>query len=77
MKLFNYLFYVFLFVGFFLPTNSNFYIPLSGVLLKINELAFLLLPFINILCTSKSQVRFKVFRLKRNISPGNSTSIGS
>jgi hypothetical protein len=55
MKLFNNLFYIFLFIGFFLPTNSNFYLPVPGVLLKINELAFLLLPIINLRCYCKGR----------------------
>lgn len=67
MKLFNLLFYILLFIGFFLPTNSNFYLPLPGVLLKVNELAFLLLPIVNIFCISKNQVKFNDFKLKRNI----------
>lgn len=54
MNLANFIFYILLFVGFFLPTNSNMYIPLPGVLLKVNELAFLLLPIVNIFCTSRS-----------------------
>ncbi|MBZ9629079.1 hypothetical protein LB450_13300 [Psychroflexus sp. CAK1W] len=67
MKLFNLIFYILLFFGFFLPTNSNFYIPLPGFLLQFNELAFLLLPFVNTLCTSKKQVRLKDFKLKKKI----------
>lgn len=55
MNIANFLFYVLLFVGFFLPTNSNMYLPLPGVLLKVNEIAFLLLPIINIFCTSNQK----------------------
>jgi hypothetical protein len=59
VKLFNNIFYFLLFVGFFLPTNTDFYLPLPGVLLKINELAFILLPIVNIFCHSKKRVRVK------------------
>lgn len=55
---FNYLFYILFFIGFCLPTNSNFYIPLPGVLLKFNEVAFLLLPLVNEFC--KSNESFKI-----------------
>lgn len=67
MKLFNYLFYILLFVGLFLPTNANFYIPLPGLLLSLNEFAFLLLPLVNILSKSENEVRIHHFKLKRNI----------
>ena len=67
MKIFNYLFYILLFIGFFLPTNNNFYIPLPGVLLKVNELAFLLLPIVNVLCVSKGSVRFIDKKLSNRI----------
>jgi len=59
MKPFNLLFYLLLFIGFFLPTNSNMYIRLPGISLKVNELAFLLLPIVNLLCASKIK-RFRV-----------------
>ena len=65
--LFNRIFYVILFIGFFLPTNNKLYLPLPGVLLSINELAFILLPIINLFCYSQNNVRVKNFRLKRNI----------
>ncbi|AKP52435.1 hypothetical protein [Cyclobacterium amurskyense] len=55
MIFFNYLFYLIIFLGFFIPTNSNFYIPLPGVLLKFNELAFLLLPLFNLLSYSTNK----------------------
>lgn len=61
MNLANFIFYILLFIGFFLPTNSNMYIPLPGVLLKVNELAFLLLPIVNLFCTSKN-IRYKLDR---------------
>ncbi|MDH0659105.1 hypothetical protein [Empedobacter sp. GD03865] len=63
---FNYLFYTLFFIGFCLPTNSNFYIPLPGVLLKFNELALVLLPIVNEFCTSKYsfKIRNKNLRLK-------------
>ena len=64
MKLANLLFYFLLFVGFFLPTNGNMYIPLPGVYLKVNELAFILLPIVNLFCTSKN----KRFRLDRKLA---------
>lgn len=48
----NLIFYILLFVGFFLPTNSEMYIPLPGVLLKFSELAFITLPIVNLLCSS-------------------------
>ncbi len=66
-SLFNRLFYVILFIGFFLPTNNKFYIPLPGILLSYNELAFLLLPIINLLCYSKNNVTINSARIKRNI----------
>ena len=65
--LFNRLFYFILFIGFFLPTNSKFYLPLPGVQLSINELAFVLLPIINLFCYSQNNVKIKNTRLKRNI----------
>ncbi len=66
-QLFNRIFYVILFIGFFLPTNSNFFLPLPGVQLKINEFAFILLPIINLFCYSKNKVLIKNTRLKINI----------
>lgn len=66
-KLFNRLFYVMLFFGFFLPTNGNYFLPLPGVQLKINEFALIVLPIINIFCFSRNQVIIKNTRLKRNI----------
>lgn len=39
-----------LFLGFFLPTNSTFYLPVGPVLFSVRELAFMALPIINILC---------------------------
>lgn len=49
MILFNYIFYLVLFLGFFLPTNSSFYVPVGPVLFSVRELAFLALPIINYL----------------------------
>ena len=66
-QIFNRLFYIILFIGFFLPTNSNFYIPLPGVLLSYNHFAFILLPIINLLCYSKNSAIIQNPRLKRNI----------
>ena len=54
-------------MGFFLPTNSSFFLPLPGVLLKINHFAFILLPIINLFCYSKNSVIIKNTRIKRNI----------
>jgi hypothetical protein len=56
-----------LFFGFFLPTNGNYFLPLPGVQLKINEFALIVLPIINIFCFSRNQVIIKNTRLKRNI----------
>ena len=56
MKQFNYLFYLVLFLGFFLPSNSNFHISYTGVEFEVREIAFLLLPFLNLLCWSKNRV---------------------
>lgn len=67
MRLFNKIFYITLFFGFFLPSNSSFYIPIPGTLLSINECAFLLLPIINRLCVSDNDIGFINFKLKRNI----------
>ncbi|WP_426790104.1 hypothetical protein [Sphingobacterium sp. WOUb80] len=61
---FNYLFYLLIFVGFFLPTNNTFYIPLPGVLLKFNELALLGLPVVNELCKSKYSFRLRSKKLR-------------
>jgi hypothetical protein len=67
MKFFNYSFYFIFFIGFFLPTNSSFYLPLPGVLLKINEVAFLFLPIINLFCYSKNNVIIENRSVRRNI----------
>lgn len=67
MKLFNTLFYVLLFVGFFLPTNSSFYLPLPGILLSIREIAFLLLPVINPFCISRERAFISSKKLKKLI----------
>jgi hypothetical protein len=61
------MFYLILFLGFFLPTNSNFYLPLPGVLLKVNEVAFILLPIINMFCYSRYNVIIHSPKLKKNI----------
>lgn len=57
MKQFNYIFYSVLFLGFFLPSNSSFHISLAGIEFQVREIAFLLLPVINLLCRSKKQVK--------------------
>ncbi|MBD3629507.1 hypothetical protein [Cyclobacterium sp.] len=67
VKGFNFLFYVLLFIGFFLPTNNNYYLPFPGVFLKINELAFVLLPIINIFCFSRNKIKISDISLKRFI----------
>lgn len=67
MKLFNYIFYVVLFLGFFLPTNTTFYIPIGGALVPAVELAFILLPIINAFCISKNQLRFRDKKLKKKV----------
>ncbi len=65
--LFNRFFYIILFFGFFLPTNSSFFLPLPGVQLSLSEFAFFLLPIINVFCYSPNSTIFKSPRLKRNI----------
>ena len=55
MKPLHTLFYILLFIGFVLPTNNAFYLPLPGVMLSIRELAFLLLPLINAFCNSSNR----------------------
>ncbi|WP_432673085.1 hypothetical protein [Flavobacterium sp. SM2513] len=55
MNIANFIFYVLLFIGFFLPTNSSLNISLPGVSIFVNELAFLLLPVVNLFCTNKSK----------------------
>lgn len=64
---FNYIFYTVLFVGFFLPTNSSFFISFPGVQLEMRELAFLLMPLINIFCSSENQIRINDAKLKKLI----------
>src|SRR5690606_14189874 len=46
------------------PTNSSYYLPLPGILLGINELAFLLLPIVNVFCFSKNRSIFHDRNLK-------------
>lgn len=57
MKQFNYIFYLVLFLGFFLPSNSNFYISFAGIEFQVREIAFLLLPVINLFCYSNNRVK--------------------
>jgi hypothetical protein len=66
-NVFNFIFYLFLIIGFILPSNSSFYISSFGILLKYNELAFLSLPFINLLCYSKYQLQPPPLQLKKYI----------
>ncbi|MBD0849823.1 hypothetical protein [Maribacter arenosus] len=65
--LFNRIFYLILFIGFFLPTNSTFFLPLPGVQLSLNEFAFVFLPIINLFCYSPNNVKINNTPLKRNI----------
>lgn len=67
MKLFNFLFYIVLFLGFALPSNSSFFIKLPGISLQIRELAFLLLPILNILGKSSNSVTAGNIKLRRYI----------
>lgn len=60
----NLIFYLVLFLGFFLPNNSNYYISLPGIQLEVREFAFLLLPMINLFCWSNSRVRLSDRRLR-------------
>lgn len=57
MKQINYIFYSVLFIGFFLPSNSIFHISIAGAEIQIREIAFLLLPVINLFCYSKNKVK--------------------
>ncbi len=56
MKIANYIFYFILFLGFFLPSNGDFYISFSVGLLSVREFAFLLLPVVNLFCWSNRGV---------------------
>ena len=62
--LFNRLFYIILFFGFFLPSNSFLYINIFGILFPIKEIALVLLPLINYLCISKNAVRINDRKIK-------------
>lgn len=64
MNPFNRLFYIILFLGFFLPSNSFFYFDVFGVSFRINEIAFILLPLINCLCSSKNSVKINDKKIK-------------
>lgn len=68
MKLANYIFYLILFLGFFLPTNGDFYIAFTGVLLPVREFAFLLLPVVNLFCWSNRGVSITDRKLKTLIA---------
>lgn len=67
MKQFNFLFYIVLFLGFALPSNSSFFFRLPGISLQIRELAFLLLPILNILGKSTNSVTVGNIKLRRYI----------
>lgn len=67
MRFSNFLFYLVFFISFCLPTNTNFYIPLPGVLLKFSEFGFILLPIINIFCNSKNSFKIRDIRLFKYI----------
>lgn len=67
MNIANVIFYILLFIGFFLPTNSSLNIQLPGVSIFVNEIAFLLLPIVNIFCTSNSKKVNIGFKLSRYI----------
>lgn len=62
--IFNYLFYVILFLGFFLPSNTRFHISLIGIEFQIREIAFILLPIINLLCHSYNRVKISDRKLQ-------------
>lgn len=67
MKFTNGIFYLVLLIGFILPSNSTFYIPIAGALISCKEMAFLLLPIINPFCASKNNFTLKDNRLKNYI----------
>lgn len=64
---FNYLFYIILFLGFVLPTNGSYFLPFPGILLSLNEIAFLLLPVVNIFCFSKNRNVVKNIQIRELI----------
>lgn len=45
-----------LFIGFFLPTNNDFYLPIGPLLLSLSELAFIALPVLNVLSKPEGKV---------------------
>ena len=51
-----------------MPSNSDFYITLPGVQLQIRELAFLLLPVVNLFCWSNNRVWVADRKLKALIA---------
>ncbi len=67
MRQFNFLFYVTLFLGFFLPNNASFYFTLPGVQLQVRELAFLLLPLLNAIFVSDGKAWRSDRKLKKLI----------
>lgn len=64
MKGFNFIFYLIVFFGFVLPSNSEFYFSLLGVEFEIRELAFIFLPLVNLFCWSENRVFIKDSRLR-------------
>jgi hypothetical protein len=57
MHIFNNIFYIILFLGFALPNNSSFYISLIGAEIQIREIAFAIIPFINLFCNSNKRIK--------------------
>ena len=66
-NLFNNIFYALVFLGFFFPTNNSYYLPIGGALIKFNELALLLLPFINELCRSSFSFKLRDNQLRMRV----------
>jgi hypothetical protein len=64
MKIFNYLFLITLFLGFFLPNNSSYNIDIGGFDLQIRELGFFLLPFFNYLSINQNKYTLNNKKLK-------------
>lgn len=67
MKFINGIFYLVLFIGFVLPSNASFYIPIFGAFISIKEIAFILLPLVNSFCSSKNGSFILDKRLKNYI----------
>ncbi|TKS56986.1 hypothetical protein [Mesohalobacter halotolerans] len=67
MKIFNYLFLLAIFLGFFLPNNSNFILSIGGFNLRIRELAFFLLPIFNFLSVNQNSYPTNSKKIKSSI----------